>query len=162
MSPVMRYTAIRHKDAIARKAARHYNIKTAAAFAAVLALAIGPLTPTVGHWFQRAIEHAESVNPFRAFLLTVVVLLARLATIVIATGLGAAVAIYTYGWFAKATGRWPYDVPPLGVETLRTRYGDEVPIEYDPQTGTTTAYQPNGEVLQRIQHDTDKQDPYSS
>lgn len=47
MSPVMRYTVIRHKDAIARKAAGHYNIKTGAAFAAVLALAIGPLTSTV-------------------------------------------------------------------------------------------------------------------
>ncbi|MDV8078037.1 hypothetical protein R4P47_15850 [Rhodococcus sp. IEGM 1370] len=67
-----------------------------------------------------------------------------------------ALYMYVYGWFAKATGRWPYDVPPLGVKTLRTRHGDEVPIEYDPRTGTSTAYHPNGDVLQRIQHDADR------
>ncbi|WP_141216019.1 MULTISPECIES: cytochrome d ubiquinol oxidase subunit II [unclassified Rhodococcus (in: high G+C Gram-positive bacteria)] len=171
MSPAMRYTIIKNKDAIARKAARHYNIKTAAALTVVLALGIGPLGPTIGHWLLRTVEHTDPANPVAAvltfalgilsLLFTVALLLARLATIFIITpALAAAFAVYTYDRFAKATGRWPYDIPPLGVETLRTKHGNDTPIEYDPHTGTSTAYQPNGQVLQQIQHDTDKNHPY--
>lgn len=171
MPAAMRYHVIRHKDAIARKAARHYNIKTAATLAAVLTLGSGVLAAAVAQWCMETIEHADPNNPVTALLGVVLTLgfaiftLASLAAkfvsiVIVLPAAGAAVGVYAYDRFAKATSRWPYDVPPLGVETLRTRHGNEIPIEYDPHTGTSTAYHPNGEVLQRIQHDTDKNHPH--
>ncbi|WP_143546884.1 hypothetical protein [Rhodococcus sp. 06-235-1A] len=171
MPAAMRYNVIRRKHAITRKALRYYNIKTAATLAAVLTLGSGVLTPAVAQWCKETVEHADPDNPASAVLaftvslgfaiFTLASLAARLATIVIiVTALVAAVVGYAYNRFAKATSRWPYDIPPLGVETLRTRHGNDIPIDYDPHTGTSTAYHPNGQILQQIQHDTDKNHPH--